>query len=399
MTCGPRRFPHARRPRRAAFASARSLRIGRAVKQCVTVRAKRACDLLADGIKPKACMSGFKEQYWRYSLFVIILALGVVIVVELRPYIGGILGAAAIYVLLRRQMRYLTACRKWRRSLAASILLVEAVICFLIPFSLVVWMFVSRIQDMTLDPQSSMESVRGLAEHIREKIHYDLLREENIASVVAAVTRMGHAFLQGVFSFGVNVVMLLFVLYFMLIGGTGMEQYCRALLPFNASVSRNVMREIYMIVRSNAIGIPLIAIVQGSIAYVGYVVCGVPAALFWAVVTCFATILPIVGAALVWVPAACILALENHWGAALGLFIYGTVVITQSDNVIRLVLQKKMADTHPVVTVLGVVIGLPLLGFMGVIFGPLILAMFVFFVHIFKRKYLDGVPSARLFDD
>ena len=344
-------------------------------------------------------MANFKEQYWRYSLFVIILTLGIIIVVELKPYIGGVLGAAAIYVLLRRQMRYLTSCRRWRRSLAASVLLVEAVICFLIPLSLIVWMFVSKIQDMTLDPQSSMDAIRGLADRIREKTHYDLLQEENISSIVSMITRMGHAFLQGIFSFGVNLIMLLFVLYFMLIGGIRMEHYCRDILPFNSTVSRNVMKEIYMIVRSNAIGIPLIAIVQGSIAYVGYVICGVPAALFWAVITCFATILPVVGAALVWVPLAFVLALENSWGAAVGLLVYGTLVITQSDTVIRLILQKKMADTHPLVTVLGVVIGLPLFGFMGVIFGPLVLAMFVFFVHIFKRKYLDGVRPSQLFAD
>lgn len=342
-------------------------------------------------------MSGFKEQYRRYSLFVIILVLGVAVVVELRPYIGGILGAAAIYVLLRRQMRYLTSYRKWRRSMAASALLVEAVICFLIPFSLIVWMFVSRVQDLTLDPQASMESIRGLAERIREKTHYDLLQEDNISSIVAMITRMGHAFLQGLVSFGVNLVMLLFVLYFLLIGGSTMERYCRGLLPFNTSVSRDVMLEIYMIVRSNAIGVPLIAVVQGSIAYVGYVICGVPSALFWAVVTCFATILPVVGAALVWLPMALVLGLENRWGAAVGLLVYGTLVITQSDNVIRLILQKKMADTHPVVTVLGVVIGLPLFGFMGVIFGPLILAMFVFFVDLFKRKYLDCARRSQLF--
>ena len=66
-------------------------------------------------------MRSVKEQYWRYSLFVIILVLGVVIFAELTPYIGGLLGAMTIYVLLRRQMRYLTVRRRWRRSLAASV--------------------------------------------------------------------------------------------------------------------------------------------------------------------------------------------------------------------------------------------------------------------------------------
>ena len=334
-------------------------------------------------------MRSVKEQYWRYSLFVIILVLGVVIFAELTPYIGGLLGAMTIYVLLRRQMRYLTVRRRWRRSLAASVLLVEAIVCFLIPLSGIVWMFVDKVQDFTLDPQSLISSIRHVSEQIRLRIGYDLLQDSNISSMVAVITRFGQAFLQGIFSFGVNIVMLLFVLYFMLIGGTRMENYCRAMLPFNATVARNVTNEIYMIVRSNAIGIPLIAVVQGSIAYAGYLVCGV--------VTCFATILPVVGTALVWVPLAAYLAVEGSWGAAVGLMAYGVLVVTQSDNVIRFILQKRMADTHPLVTILGVLIGLPLFGFMGVIFGPLLLAMFVFFVHIFKRKYLDGAETARLF--
>ena len=252
-------------------------------------------------------------------------------------------------------------------------------------------------QDFTLDPQSLISSIRHVSEQIRLRIGYDLLQDSNISSMVAVITRFGQAFLQGIFSFGVNIVMLLFVLYFMLIGGTRMENYCRAMLPFNATVARNVTNEIYMIVRSNAIGIPLIAVVQGSIAYAGYLVCGVPSALFWGVVTCFATILPVVGTALVWVPLAAYLAVAGSGGAAVGLMAYGVLVVTQSDNVIRFILQKRMADTHPLVTILGVLIGLPLFGFMGVIFGPLLLAMFVFFVHIFKRKYLDGAETARLF--
>lgn len=340
-------------------------------------------------------MPDLKDKYLRYSLAVTIAALGTVIFVELTPYIGGLLGAVTIYILLRRQMRYLTVRRRWRRSWAATLLLVESVVFFLIPLSLMVWMFVGRIQDMTLDPQSSVEAIRRLAGRIHERTGYDLLQEDNISSVVAVITRMGHALLHGIFSFGVNMLMLLFVLYFMLIGGSRMEEYCRAMLPFSAVMARSVMREIYMIVRSNAIGIPLIAVVQGSVACVGYLVCGVPGALFWSVVTCFATILPVVGAALVWVPLALVLAVDHSWGAAIGLMVYGTLVITQSDNVIRLVLQKKMADTHPVVTILGVIIGLPLFGFMGVIFGPLILAMFVFFVHIFKRNYIDGNRSVQ----
>ena len=132
-------------------------------------------------------------------------------------------------------------------------------------------------------------------------------------------------------------------------------------------------------------------------AYISYVIFGVPSALFWGVLTCFATIIPIVGTALIWVPLSVYLALSGGWGNAIGLTLYGTIVITHVDNVVRFMMQKKMADTHPLVTIFGVIIGLALFGFMGVIFGPLMLAIFIFCVDIFKRKYLDGTSDKLLF--
>ena len=169
-----------------------------------------------------------------------------------------------------------------------------------------------------------------------------------------------------------------------------MEEYVREMLPFNRTTGRKVMREIRMIVRSNAIGIPLLAIVQGIVAYAGYLIFGAPSPLFWGVVTCFATIIPIIGTGLVWLPLAAYMALDGSWGAAIGLCAYGIIVVTHVDNVVRFVMQKKLADTHPLVTIFGVFIGLSLFGFMGVIFGPLMLAMFIFCVDLFKKGYLEG---------
>ena len=156
----------------------------------------------------------------------------------------------------------------------------------------------------------------------------------------------------------------------------------------------DVLREIHRIVRSNAIVIPLLAVGQGFVAWVGYVIFGVHGTLLWGVLTSFATVIPIVGTALVWVPLALYTGLAGHWGQAVGLLLYGVLVVTQVDNILRMVLQKKLDNTHPLVTIFGVIIGLSLFGFMGVIFGPLLLAMLVFCVDLFKRKYLDR-PARR----
>lgn len=335
-----------------------------------------------------AAMS-FREKYWRYSLFVLLVGLGVTIFVKLTPFLGGLLGAATIYVLLRGQMWYLSERKHWRRSLAASLLMAEAVFLFLIPVSLVIWMLVVRIQDITLDPQSVVTPLRHAAFLIRQRTGYDLWQESNLQSLLAWLPKIGQWIVGSIADFALNLVVLLFVLYFMLIGGGRMEDYVREILPFNRTTGRKVMREIRMIVRSNAIGIPLLAIVQGIVAYAGYLIFGAPSPLFWGVVTCFATIIPIIGTGLVWVPLAGYMALDGHWGPAIGLCAYGMIVVTHVDNVVRFVMQKKLADTHPLVTIFGVFIGLSLFGFMGVIFGPLMLAMFIFCVDVFKKSYLE----------
>jgi len=244
---------------------------------------------------------------------------------------------------------------------------------------------------------SVITPVRHVAGLIQQKTGYDLWSESNLQSVLGYLPRAGQWLVGGIVNFAVNLVVLLFVLYFMLIGGLRMETYCREILPFDRCAARSVMREIHMIVRSNAIVIPLLAVSQGVVAYVGYLAFGVPEPLFWGVLTCFATILPIVGTALVWLPLAAYMSLDGNWGQGVGLVMYGTLVVTQVDNLVRMVMQKKMADVHPLITIFGVFIGLSLFGFMGVIFGPLMLAMFVFCVNVFKRRYLDGLPDRELF--
>lgn len=331
-----------------------------------------------------------KEQYWKYSLIVIILLLGTIILFHLRPFIGGLLGACTIYVLLRGQMQSLTQKRKIKRSLAAILLLGETISCFLIPLSLIVWMLVNKIQNLNLDPQQWIQPIQNLVFLIEQKTGYNLLGSDNLSSLAAWIPKIGQFLMGEISGFGLNVFVLLFVLYFMLIGGKQTENYFYEILPFNSRNKHNVMNEIYMLVRSNAIGIPLLALIQGGIALIGYFIFHAPSPLLFGLLTCFATIIPIVGTAVIWLPLVAYLGITGDWGHAIGLAAYALIIITNVDNLIRFLLQKKMADTHPLITIFGVVIGLPLFGFMGVIFGPLILSLFLWCVNIFKTEYLDS---------
>ena len=330
-----------------------------------------------------------KEQYWRYSLIAIIIVLGIVLFQQITPFLGGLLGALTIYILVRKQMIRLTTKRKMKRSTAALLITTEAVFFFLIPISLVVWMLVDKLQNLNLDPQSIIAPIEEIAGIIKSKTGYDVLGSDTTSFIVSALPRIGQAIMGGISSFVVNLFVLVFVLYFMLIGGIKMEAYVNAILPFNATNTEHVIHEINMIVRSNAIGIPLLAVIQGGVAMIGYFIFGAPNALLLGFLTCFATVIPMVGTGLIWFPVAVYMALTGDWPNAIGLAAYGGIIVSQLDNLIRFILQKKMADTHPLITIFGVVIGLSLFGFMGVIFGPLLLSLFFLFVDMFKREYLD----------
>lgn len=330
-----------------------------------------------------------KEQYWRYSLIAIIIVLGIVLFQQITPFLGGLLGALTIYILVRKQMIRLTTKRKMKRSTAALLITTEAVFFFLIPISLVVWMLVDKLQNLNLDPQSIIAPIEEIAGIIKSKTGYDVLGSDTTSFIVSALPRIGQAVMGGISSFVINLFVLVFVLYFMLIGGIKMEAYVNAILPFNATNTEHVIHEINMIVRFNAIGIPLLAVIQGGVAMIGYFIFGAPNALLLGFLTCFATVIPMVGTGLIWFPVAVYMALTGDWPNAIGLAAYGGIIVSQLDNLIRFILQKKMADTHPLITIFGVVIGLSLFGFMGVIFGPLLLSLFFLFVDMFKREYLD----------
>ena len=199
---------------------------------------------------------------------IIILLLGTLIFLKTLPFFSGILGAMTIYILLRNQMLYLTEKKRMKRSIMAILLLCETILCFLIPLSLVVWVFVNKLQAINLDPHSLVAPVEHVADLIQEKVGYDVLSRENIDTILSVLPKIGQVLMGSISSFAINVVVLLFVLYFMLIGGKSMEAYVNDLLPFNQRNKKNMLHEFNMIVKSNAIGIPLLAVIQGAIAMV-----------------------------------------------------------------------------------------------------------------------------------
>jgi predicted PurR-regulated permease PerM len=232
-----------------------------------------------------------------------------------------------------------------------------------------------------------IETIHKAITSQEEQYHVVVLSSENIKKVSSAIANILPDILGATLSSISTVLMMYLILYFMLVGSKEMEFWLEDIIPMK---NRNVDllgSELKKLVISNAIGIPLTAIVQGLVALLGYWVAGVSDLGFWFVFTCITSMVPILGSGLAYVPVCIILYSSGHTSAAILLLLYCIVVVGMSDNIFRFALQKKLGDIHPLITIFGVIVGLKLFGFIGLIFGPILISLFILLIRIYLNEF------------
>lgn len=342
-------------------------------------------------IKPHDMANSSRERIWKVTLIVLIVGLGLILFRQAQPYMSGVLCALTLYILLRRPTFRLA--QKLGRPTLATVIVVMAVILFIvIPLTLIVWFVVDKIQQAEWNVNEIIAPATQMFDIIEQRFGIDLLTQETISFVGGKLTALGQSIIGGIGSFFINLLVALLLLFFLLNGGKKWEQYLASVIPMKNINKKETMEKVNTMVKSNAIGIPLVAILQGIIALIGYLIFNVPNAGLAAIATGFCSIVPIVGTMVIWVPLGIYFMVLGQWGQALGLLAFGAVCISQSDNLLRFILQKKMANTHPLVTIFGVIVGLSLFGFIGIIFGPLLVSLFLLFLDMFRKEYLADEP-------
>lgn len=336
-------------------------------------------------------MDNSKDQYLKNVLIIIIIILGGILFYKSLPFLSGLLGACTVYFLVRKHLKRLVNKRGMKPSIAAIVVLIEALLCFLVPSFIAIWLLVGKVASVDVNISQIVDTLHKVINFINDKTGYDLLNTDNLSKVAMSATAMVQMVVDQVSSFVINSVVLLFILYFMLASSEQMEKYVYSILPFKDKYKKKVLEKTSKLVIANAIGIPLLAIVQGVFAFVGYLICGVPDPLLFGFITCFATIIPVFGTALVWFPLVLFLGFNGNWGAGIGLAAYALLVISNIDNFVRFLLQERLASTHPLITVFGVIIGITIFGFWGIIFGPLMISLFILFFDIYKNEYVDNL--------
>jgi predicted PurR-regulated permease PerM len=209
-----------------------------------------------------------------------------------------------------------------------------------------------------------------------------------LSTVTAEANHLAQSFLAGLatvlLDFGIFVLML----FFLLRDGEEIREAASAISPLTRGQELEIVDHLTRTVKGVLQSMVLVPIAQGIVALLGFWMFGVPSPLLWSLMVVFAALIPILGSPLAWVPAALYLMYEGHTGRAVGLLLYGIVLISGTDNVVKPLILKGAAQIHMLLAFLSILGGVFAFGAKGLIVGPVVLSLVLSAYRIYRYDVL-----------
>lgn len=335
--------------------------------------------------------STFNNRLRQIILLLVIVLLAILLLNQLFVFLPGFLGAITLYILLRNSFNYLTIRKRWRKTGTAVLFILGSLVIIALPLYFSIRLISSELSILLNNSAELVADARLVGQKIYELTGVQLMTDENILTFQKQAATIIPSLLNSSASILSNFAVMFFLLYFMLVNGREIEKFLDRFIPLKEENIDMLSQETRNMIRANAIGIPVLAIIQGVVATIGYWIFGVKDFALWGFLTGVFSMVPIVGSALIWAPLCIYLFAIDKTGKAVGLLLYAALLISNIDYVVRLTLLRKFMDVHPVITVFGVIVGLGLFGFWGVIFGPLLISYFVILIRIYMNEF--GKPA------
>lgn len=316
-----------------------------------------------------------------------VICLGLILFLQMTFMLSAFLGAITLYMLLRKSMYRMVYVWHWKNWIAASSLMLGSFIMIVIPFTWVGYVLVDKISPLLNNPQIITSTADKIQAYLNTRLGIQILPEDIINKITSNISAFVPPILSSTASALVNIVIAYFLLWFLLINASKVEIWLKRQLPFTPDNRFKVIAAVKESVMSNAIGLPILGALQGVIAMIGYWIFNVNDPVLWGLVTGICSFIPFVGTMAAWVPIALLSLASGDMQNGMGIIIWGLSVVGLIDNVFRMMIQKKLGDTHPLITVFGVIIGLNMFGFLGLIFGPLLISLFALLVKIYINEF------------
>ena len=293
----------------------------------------------------------------------VIIIFALLLLFSMREFFTAFLGSIMFYVLFKPWMEFLVKRKKWKKARAAVLVVVISFFIIMVPVFLFSSLIVNKVSPLISHP----ETIKNYIEGLQHRFNLELLSEKNISEIQSYAASLASDVLNMGLSVFSSITMMYFFLYFLLVNFNRLEASIILFLPFDKRKIMLFGSELKAQTFSNAVGIPLIALAQGISAFLAYYFTGVPEAAFWGILTGFASIIPIVGTGIIWVPVCIYLFTGGYTWQGFSLLAWSVIVMGSA--------------------VLGVIMGLNYMGIPGLIFGPLLISYFMILVKIYYSTY------------
>jgi predicted PurR-regulated permease PerM len=332
------------------------------------------------------------EKVRQFFFILILIILGYILFVYLQSFIPSFLGAFTLYVLMRKYMKKMIL-KKWSPASAALTLMLFSFLIILLPVFILINTVSSKVGFVIHHTSELTNSVLEFLRGLEIRFQYHFLNEDSVRNLSGLVLEKLPLILGATFNTLVALVIMYFMLFFMLTSCNQMEDWIDDVLPLRKDNLVRVQSRINQMVISNAVGIPLIALLQGVAGLIIFLILGIREPLLWFALTAFTSMLPLVGSTLTYIPLAIIMMANGSTSKGIIILVYGLVIVVAMDNFFRVWLQKRIGNVHPLITLFGVFVGVPLFGFIGIIFGPLLISLFILLMRIYRVEFISPDES------
>jgi predicted PurR-regulated permease PerM len=323
----------------------------------------------------------------------------------IQPFLSVILWATVLVILFHPVHRRLRQ-RIRSPSLAALVSCVLVILIILVPVALITLAVINELAnavetvqqgaDYLLDPNSRITG--PILTFLGHYIDINQLRSEEflverIRGVGGQLASRTLGFIGGLVGAIVQTFFVIFTMYYFFRDGDNISRSVRDSLPLEREQADSIMIRTREVIDASVYGVITIAMIQGTLGGLAFWALGLRSAIIWAVVMTFLSMVPMLGAFIVWVPAAIYLALTGHWVKALILAAWGTLVIGMIDNFLRPKLVGSRTRLHELLIFFSVLGGLNVFGVLGVVLGPVVLAITLALIDVYRAAGRSSSPS------
>jgi predicted PurR-regulated permease PerM len=324
-----------------------------------------------------------------------ILLLGYLIYLLFEPFMAALAWAAIFAAFFFPRYKRLEA--RFGRTTAASISTLAVALIIVVPFVLIAVGFFQQASQTIGHIDIAANSSKGLARVQRAWLWVQRRSPGRNLGSFEDVLKSGTAWLGGMAATGagvllkniavlaVNMVIMLFALFFFFRDGDALMLRVRRVLPFEPSFRDRRIAEAGELVRASISAGLIVALVQGAIGGLAFAILGLGAPIFWGVMMAFFALLPL-GAWVIWAPVAAWLLLTGQVGRGIALIVIGAGVVGLIDNVLRPVLMTGKTQMNGLLMFISLLGGLAAFGLLGLILGPIIMATTISFVDAYATE-------------